>query len=507
MVEPLGTDDSLVWPPLDLHYWQLEDAYRGLRACVLACEEALRMGELSALLRDGDYWRTLGPHVAAIYRRLAAAPRPAQIELRHEAALILLEQVREDIFTDRTVAEAEVLSRWEAPEAEVAASIEEPAVPNDTTQGREPAPPPARIRMVSARFGVGAAAPLRMDQVLSARCWGIAFQFVDSEDSDYVARSTLEATSKRLASDLRDLHKILTRIGARKVPVRQLVPRPRQRRFERLVLDVINEPSPTARLAPLEEDILEKTDLRLRLTGLARKRGARIQVTQIAHVGLHEEKLARIPAVEQLVVLSPLTLAQFVARELMKPTGLLPQEVQRLLDLFPDRPADAAALATSIKRAMLRALQPPWPDPRGPAAAVPKALRYVIQRFAESEAFRSTSVLREAETVSGRIDSGGAQPKAAARRKAQREQPAKEVVAALEVGQVIRGVVTNVVDYGLFVSLGSCVGLLHRSELSLTAEQSAHDFYKKKQAVDVIVINVDAGQGKVFLARAPKQGA
>ena len=70
-----------------------------------------------------------------------------------------------------------------------------------------------------------------------------------------------------------------------------------------------NEHEHHARIAPLHEDFLEKTDIRVRYPGLKRRRGARIQVTQIADYELHDEKVSRIRASNEFVILSPRTLA------------------------------------------------------------------------------------------------------------------------------------------------------------------------------------------------------
>ena len=47
------------------------------------------------------------------------------------------------------------------------------------------------------------------------------------------------------------------------------------------ILDILNEDERYARVAPLIEDFLEKTDLRVRYPRLKRKRGGRVQVTSI----------------------------------------------------------------------------------------------------------------------------------------------------------------------------------------------------------------------------------
>ena len=85
-----------------------------------------------------------------------------------------------------------------------------------------------------------------------------------------------------------------------------------ERRFEHLILDILNEDDRHAKVAPLVEDFLEKTDLRVKYPGLRRKRGGRVQVTSIVAPELHETKLEAIKLAEEFVFLSPLSLAEFV---------------------------------------------------------------------------------------------------------------------------------------------------------------------------------------------------
>ena len=63
---------------------------------------------------------------------------------------------------------------------------------------------------------------------------------------------------------------------------------------------------------------------------------------------------------------------------------------------------------------------------------------------------------------------------------------------AAEPGTRTHGWVTGVQEYGVFVSLYNNVrGLIHVSELGLSAGQSPSDVYREGQAVKVTVLTVD----------------
>ena len=62
-------------------------------------------------------------------------------------------------------------------------------------------------------FLVVRTALLRLDQAISARFWGIAFEFREPAHEDLLARTLLRDAAANLATDLTDLARILARIG------------------------------------------------------------------------------------------------------------------------------------------------------------------------------------------------------------------------------------------------------------------------------------------------------
>jgi small subunit ribosomal protein S1 len=66
----------------------------------------------------------------------------------------------------------------------------------------------------------------------------------------------------------------------------------------------------------------------------------------------------------------------------------------------------------------------------------------------------------------------------------------KELLRSLKPGQKIRGKVTQIRDFGLFVDIGGIDGLVHQSELSYAFGVKPHEVAKEGDEVDVQVIKV-----------------
>lgn len=177
-------------------------------------------------------------------------------------------------------------------------------------------PPRLSFKLVDASFDGASSTTLRSDQMLDARFWRIGFTFETLDLRDAFAREVVRSAARRLASELLGLQRILERFSPKTLK-RDLiiVPDASDRRFEHLILDILNEDDRHANVAPLIEDFLEKTDLRVKYAGLNRKRGARVQVTSIVAPELHKTKLESIKLAEEFVFLSPLSLAEFVEFE------------------------------------------------------------------------------------------------------------------------------------------------------------------------------------------------
>jgi hypothetical protein len=246
--------------------------------------------------------------------------------------------------------------------------------------------------------------------MLDARFWRIGFTFETHDLCDAFARIVVRRATSRLASELLGLQRILERFSPESVkPALRIVPDSRDRRFEHLMLDILNEDDRHATVATLVEDFLEKTDLRVKYPGLKRRNGSRVQVTSTVAPEHHKTKIQAIKSVEEYVFLSPLSLAEFVnylqghapARSMpdAPPFALAP-----LWDCLEAKPADVPQLALELKRILFRALAGPPDSPLGPIAQVPLPIRRLIRLFVETRAIESTNTLREREK--GESDQG-----------------------------------------------------------------------------------------------------
>ena len=71
---------------------------------------------------------------------------------------------------------------------------------------------------------------------------------------------------------------------------------------------------------------------------------------------------------------------------------------------------------------------------------------------------------------------------------------------SIEVGSVVKGLVTGITNFGAFVELpGGVTGLVHISEVADAYVKSVGDYLKENDTVKVKVINVDQ-DGKIGLS-------
>jgi len=80
----------------------------------------------------------------------------------------------------------------------------------------------------------------------------------------------------------------------------------------------------------------------------------------------------------------------------------------------------------------------------------------------------------------------------------------KELLAEIEVGQIRKGVVKNIADFGVFVDLGGLDGLLHISDLSWGRISHPSEVVSIDQEIECIVIGVDKPNEKISLGLKQK---
>jgi len=79
------------------------------------------------------------------------------------------------------------------------------------------------------------------------------------------------------------------------------------------------------------------------------------------------------------------------------------------------------------------------------------------------------------------------------------EQKKQETWDDIEIGQVKKGIVRRLTDFGAFIDIGGVDGLLHVSEISWGRVDHPKDVLQENQEVDVVVLGVDKNTEKVSL--------
>ena len=391
--------------------WELESYYRALKSAILTLEEAWADGTLGSRLEDQELLRVVGPEIGAIYGQVARSRSKGPTPFRRNSIHAILEPVKELL--------SEPQRAFRATKIEVAASRAESQTAEPDPVAELDAPLVTSPLKAIAVETPGGPIRLPIAQVAAVRTWGIGFEFDDPEVANAAAQTLVHLTLHRVAVDLRDLVDIerwLRRrtaargtaagaavagaTGAASEELVHIVPDAGGRLFEQLILDLLNEEQLVARRAPLREDFIEKTDLRVHVPRLNRRRGARVQVTQTIFQNRLEQKLARIPRVNEFVILSPRSLAEALDHE--AETELLsPADLELFWAMFPRPPIDIEEMARGLKQILAAAMAQPITDPRGPLAIVPEPLRRLVRSFVAAEAYRTTSELREREQRDG----------------------------------------------------------------------------------------------------------
>jgi small subunit ribosomal protein S1 len=84
--------------------------------------------------------------------------------------------------------------------------------------------------------------------------------------------------------------------------------------------------------------------------------------------------------------------------------------------------------------------------------------------------------------------------------RAWRQERKAQVMESLREGEVRKGIVTSVRDFGAFVDIGGADGLIHISELSWRHVESAGDIVHEGQEVEAIVVRLDRQSNRISLS-------
>jgi small subunit ribosomal protein S1 len=86
----------------------------------------------------------------------------------------------------------------------------------------------------------------------------------------------------------------------------------------------------------------------------------------------------------------------------------------------------------------------------------------------------------------------------------QREEMKKKLLSEIEPGQVRKGVVKNIAEFGAFVDLGGIDGLLHITDMSWGRVSNPHEVVHIDQPLEVYIISVDKDKEKIALGLKQK---
>lgn len=175
-------------------------------------------------------------------------------------------------------------------------------------------------------------------------------------------------------------------------------------RFYSLVVSVLDETKGHASIADLYEHFVEKTDIRFRHPFLGRRRGARIKLVNADDKEFLIEKLERIQHPNEVVILSPVTLARFVFHyesALIGYMGVFAEigDIERDLLSLRSEYKNEYFLAQKLRTAFSVR---DYRYTRDDAAALPKdtmphLFKELIQYYVMNYSILTTEVLRERE--------------------------------------------------------------------------------------------------------------
>ena len=81
----------------------------------------------------------------------------------------------------------------------------------------------------------------------------------------------------------------------------------------------------------------------------------------------------------------------------------------------------------------------------------------------------------------------------------EKQEKQKKLLESLEADQIVKGIVTSIVDYGAFVDLGGLEGLVHKDNISYGRINHPREKLRKGDEIEVKVLEINKEAGKVSL--------
>ncbi len=79
------------------------------------------------------------------------------------------------------------------------------------------------------------------------------------------------------------------------------------------------------------------------------------------------------------------------------------------------------------------------------------------------------------------------------------EEQREQILASMEPGQILEGVVKNITDFGVFIDLGGVDGLLHITDLSWGRVEHPSEIVRLDQRLNVVVLEFDEQRKRISL--------
>ncbi len=79
------------------------------------------------------------------------------------------------------------------------------------------------------------------------------------------------------------------------------------------------------------------------------------------------------------------------------------------------------------------------------------------------------------------------------------EEQREQILASMESGQILEGVVKNITDFGVFIDLGGVDGLLHITDLSWGRVEHPSEIVRLDQRLNVVVLEFDEERKRISL--------
>lgn len=79
------------------------------------------------------------------------------------------------------------------------------------------------------------------------------------------------------------------------------------------------------------------------------------------------------------------------------------------------------------------------------------------------------------------------------------ESQKAEIIASLEKGQVLEGIVKNITSYGVFIDLGGVDGLIHITDLSWGRINHPEEIVELDQKINVVILDFDESKKRIAL--------